>query len=323
MRTLLRIVSLIAAFGIVSSSQASEEDAFSLLQRMTRAGHTLNYFGTFVYQHNNMVNTMRVVHRMDEDGVRERLVSLDGVPREIIRDKNFVTCILPDSKAVMIDKSRPRRTFTSAFPKDIDDLSDYYHFFLKGRERVANHNTSIIHIKPKDQFRYGHRLWVDNDSALLLKSVKLDGDNNTIEQIVFTDIKINADIPDEMLAPGIEGKEFSWMSDSDLYIRKAAQQVNWQADKLPPGFKLEHYSSHVMDDSDEPVHHLVFSDGLAWVSVYIEHLVRGKEILIGDSHMGAVSAYGRVVGDYHVTVVGEVPSDTTHMIGDSIRYIKK
>jgi sigma-E factor negative regulatory protein RseB len=268
-----------------------------------------------------MVNTMRIVHRVDKDGARERLVSLDGTPREIIRDKNFVTCILPDTNAVMVDKSRPRKTFTSSFPQNIDDISGHYNFLLQGEERIAGNDTRIVYISPRDQYRYGHRLWIDKDSALLLKSVKLDESNNVIEQIVFTDIQINADIPDQMLAPETEGKEYTWRADSDLYIRKAAKKLRWHADNLPPGFEFKHFNSHMMNESGEPVQHLVYSDGLAWVSVYIERLARGKQVLIGDSHMGAVSAYGRVVGDYHVTVVGEVPSSTTHMIGDSIRYM--
>jgi sigma-E factor negative regulatory protein RseB len=318
---LLSVLVLAVNLGYISSVEASEKEAFALMQRMTSAGHSLNYQGTFVYQHDNMVNTMHIVHRVDKDGARERLVSLDGTPREIIRDKNFVTCILPDDNAVMVNKSRPPKTFTSAFPQDIEDISSYYRFLQQGEERIAGNDASIIQITPRDKYRYGHRLWIDKDSALLLKSVKLDGSSNVIEQIVFTDIQINADISDQMLAPETEGKEYTWRADSDLYIRKGARKLQWQADDLPPGFEFKHHNSHMMSESGEPVYHLVYSDGLAWVSVYIERLARGKKVLIGDSHMGAVSAYGRVIGDYHVTVVGEVPSDTTHKIGDSIRHL--
>ncbi len=290
------------------------------LDRMSQAGRSLNYEGTFVYQHHKKLETMRIVHKVDEFGERERLVSLEGAAREIIRNNKSVTCILPDDKAVMVDKSRPKKSFTSAFPGSFERLASYYHFSMEGNERVAGLDTRIVTIKPRDKFRYGYRLWLENETSLLLKSEKLDENAEPIERIVFTSISINKSIDDDDLRPRTSGREFTWYTEKDKDTLMQPKESPWKVDKLPVGFILKHYNTHDLPDSSELIRHIVFTDGLAWISVYIEPLRHGKEFLRGESHMGAVSAYGRVVGDYHVTVVGEVPSETTRMMGDSVRF---
>ena len=70
-----------------------------------------------------------------------------------------------------------------------------------------------------------------------------------------------------------------------------------------------------------PVEHLVFSDGLASVSVFVEigrvegaNLVREEDA----ATLGTSSAYSIVVQGYRVTAVGEVPPETVRVIARAI-----
>ena len=316
----LRIAGLILLLGSVTAAAA--DDARDLLQQMSAASMGLNYRGTFVYLHNGQLEAMQVIHRATQDGEQERLIALTGEGREVLRDKDKVTCILPNSKAVMVDKSIPRQPFPAALPRDLDALTDTYEFQVLGEDRVSGRPARIVAIRSLDAFRYGYRLWLERDSHLLLKSELIDSDGGAVEQMMFTDVEILDTVPDADLRPALQGEGYTWRGqEAKAAVAGTAQAVesDWSVTDLPAGFMRTHHNRHVMPSAAAPVEHMVFSDGLATVSVYIEPQRPDGQGLSGGSSMGAVNALGTRVGDYQVTVVGEVPRVTVERIGHSVQ----
>lgn len=299
----------------------AQEQAHEWLRQMSTAGQSLNYRGTFVYLHQGRLEAMRIIHRAAEGGEQERLVALTGEAREVIRDKERVTCILPKSKAVMVDRSLPRQPFPAALPRNLSGLADNYEFLVQGEDRVSGLPARGILIRPRDDFRYGYRLWLDRDSGLLLKSELLDAAGSPVEQMMFTDIEVLDSVPDADLQPALRGEDYTRerhrAEPPAAAPAIAADNGDWTVAGLPPGFMLTHRSRHAMPASSGEVEHLVFSDGLATVSVYIEP--RGESGLNGISSMGAVNALGLRHGEHQITVVGEVPRLTVERIGGSVQ----
>jgi len=303
----------------VAAFAAQLEEVQSWLEKMQRAAHTVNYEGTFVYGQQGQLSSMRIIHRVTPHGEQERLISMDGTGREVIRDGSKVSCFLPDSNAVVVEKSRPVKHFPPEFPMKIDDLKDFYTFSMMGSGRVAGHLTQGIKILPKDPYRYGHQLWVEKKTGLLLKTHLLDEHGRPIEQFVFTQVTFLDEVPDEQLAPAMDTQQFTWYEakDSNQTSDKAEPEllVAW----LPGGFKEDMKRMQKLPTGGMPVKHLVFSDGLSSVSVFIEEDVQHDPAnLMGGSRMGAINAHGRSLGDYHVTVVGEVPHITVQKISEAI-----
>lgn len=300
----------------------------SWLHKMHHAAHMSNYVGTFVYQQDKQLSAMKIIHAANELGERERLVSLDNSGREIIRKENRVICILPDSKSVVVEKGRPDAKFPPAFPMSLEHLQHQYSFVLEKIEQVAGQRAQKIVIKPNDNLRYGHRLWVDADSGLLLKSHLIDDKGRLVEQFMFTQIKFLNEVPDEMLEPQEIGKEFVWYEAAREEAEKNQAANNsatddkavsrWKVRRLPAGFSEDMQRQHQMPDSKSSIEHLVFSDGLASVSVFIEKHQNKPDNLVGGSRLGAINAYGRQLDKYHVTVVGEVPQITVKRICESV-----
>jgi len=303
----------------VSAEQITSDTVREWLERVTDAAKNLNYEGTFVYRHGNDLEAIRIIHKADENGERERMISLTGSAREIIRNNKFVTCISPDDKSVIVDNKTPGTKLPS-FPKELAKLDAYYDFNFEGYERVASRQTRRVVIKPQDHFRYGYRLWIDDAFELLLRSELLDPDGNAVEQIMFTDIKVYETIDDSLLEPNISGREYKWVTDDETSHEPMSVDTSWKVESKPSGFMLEHHNMHHLPESDLPVEHLVYTDGLAWVSVYIEKWAPESELLQGASSMGAVNAYGRIVGQYHITAVGEVPAITVELLSRSVVY---
>lgn len=303
-----------------ATEQISSDTVQEWLSRVTHAGKTLNYEGTFVYRHANQMEAVHIIHKSDQDGEHERMVSLNGVAREVIRNNDNVTCILPDNRSVLVDNYGPETRLPS-IPSDLSQIGAHYDFVYEGYERVASRQARRVMIRPKDNFRYGYRLWIDDAFELLLSSELLDTQGNVIEQIMYTDLKLYEELDDNRLKPNIVGKEYTWVTDKD---NKAAVPMpmdeGWRAGKIPQGFMLSHRNKHHLPDNRMPVEHIVYTDGLAWVSVYIEKLDTKDDSLQGASSMGAVNAYGRVMGDFHITAVGEVPQATVQLIGNSVNH---
>ena len=282
---------------------------------MAYAVENLTYEGTFVHIINNdTVEVMRIVHKVSDDGkVTERLISNDG-SREIIRNDDEVRCVLGENKSVVVDRHK-QSPLLASLPMPQAGLDDLYNFVMGGRERVANRDTRIVEVRASDEYRYGHRLWLDEQTALPLHSALIDQDGEIVEQVLFTTISLDESIPDERLRPSLTPDEgyrvFVGEGDQD-----AASETGWQAESLPRGFKLTVARSH---DSDSTRQHYVYTDGLASVSVFIERVESGNEPMNGLSTIGSATAYATIVGDYQITAVGEVPPSTVEMIGASLR----
>ncbi len=312
---------LCAVFSNASVAGEASDDPQQSLDRMARAAQTLNYDGTFVYRNGATMQSMRIIHRFGAEGERERLVALSGTPREVLRDSERVTCILPDRQSVVVTKSRPRTfPYSKVFESDTG-FAKFYALRADNGERIAGRHTELVVVDPYDRFRYGYRLWMDRDTGLLLKSELIDEHGEIVEQLVYTNIDWPVEIPDALLEPEISGAGYTWYNDEQAEPTAAsgagAERV-WYPGWLPDGFELRDRARGPILASRDAVVHLAFSDGLASVSVFIERLDAASKALDGLDTMGAVNAYGSMVDDIQITVVGEVPAATVKRIAASM-----
>lgn len=296
----------------------SEKPASVWLEKMAEAARSLNYDGTFVYRSGDRMESMRIIHRATPEGEQERMYSLTGAAREVLRDSRTVTCILPDKKSVVVTKSRPR-TVSLRVIDPREGFSRYYALSSQAGERVAGRKTALISVMPVDRYRYGYRLWLDRVTGLLLKSELVGDAGRAVEQIVYTDIKLPDRIPDHLLKPAISGDGFTWYQNNQEPKAEASPSSDqWGVGWLPRGFEMSSRGFDPASLSRMPVEHRVYSDGLASLSVFIERLNAAAEPLDGHSNMGAINAYGRVLDTFQITVVGEVPSITVERVADSV-----
>ena len=312
---------LVALTAVTQQIAWAEADAHQWLERMSSASRSLNYTGTFVYEHQNSLEAMQIVHAMDESGERERLSSLTGPKREVLRDNQVVTCILGDSQAVVVNKSRPRSQFPVSFPRGLVELQKNYRFKVMGEDRVAGLGCRVVAVEPLDGYRYGRRLCVHDQSHLLLRSEVTDAEGRAIEQMMFTSVKFPQSISAPELSPNLDGADFSWKREPEQQPEPGdgALDSRWKVVQVPEGFMLTDHNWHQLSAHEPGVEHWMYSDGLASVSIYIEKSQKKHDVYSGSSHRGALNAFGTMVADYYVTVVGEVPRQTVELIGKSVR----
>lgn len=312
---------LLAAVPAAQVWAGSSGEAREWFSRMTRATQTLNYDATFVYMQGRRLEAMRIIHGADGDGERERMISLSGSPREIIRDSSGVAYILPNRNSIIVEGQRARTPFVGGGRINTEQVAQYYDFLMVGSDRMAGHKAKVIAIRPKDQYRYGYRLWLDERSGMLLKSELISTNGAVLEQVMLTNFNLLDEVPSSALEPSLGGEGFVWAREPKDTGEAVERGDDWQATRLPDGFALTLHERHRLPEGGTPVEHLLFGDGLASVSVFIEKMEEGsKHLLKGASHVGAVNAYGTVVAGHQVTAVGEVPQATVSLIGQSVQY---
>lgn len=313
-RTLVRLTALLL---ILAATDAWADEVRDWLDRMSRAVEQLNYEGTFVHVLDGNAENLHIVHRNERGRVSERIVSLDGVGREIVRQGDEVQSILPDRGIVLLKQRQSSGSMVSAMPAFSEDFEPYYELTLYRSARVAKRNTQVIGINPKDQYRYGYLLWLDTETAMPLKSQIRDENGQIVEQILFTQIQILDSVPESALQPTVDTEGFTWFRPPE-WTPQSAADATWRAAELPRGFRLSVAKQSLIAGAEYPVQHLVYSDGLATVSVFIEDPNSTTQVADGFSSVGSTNAFSLTVDGRKVTAVGEVPKQTVRSIATSL-----
>ncbi len=298
-------------------------DAMSLLERSNVATKQLNYKGIFALQKGEKLQSIQIVHRANEQGVIERLVSLSGIEREFIRTNDLVTCIYPEGKRAQANRKPLGHGFPSDLLSRIKSASAYYQLLLGQQGRVAGYKAQQLLGKPIDNYRYGYRLWVENTHGLLLQVDLINEQGKVLEKFAFSSVEIGEEISDLLLQSQMIGDKMTWdRQDTEATINDTVHHASkWQIAWLPEGFKLiGHQNSVAVNGS--PLEQLIYSDGLNSVSIFMEKIRARHSHLHGGSRMGSVNAFGTIVNAHFITVVGDVPARTVEKIGGAIQYVE-
>jgi sigma-E factor negative regulatory protein RseB len=322
MRRLARAALL--AFGLAGAAVvlAADGEARDWLRRMNQSLNSRNYDATFFHVRDGRTETLRIIHRVQGGEVLERLLSLDGSGREFLRSGTELTCYLPDQRTVLVESRIKDGPLLGNLPRFDESTAEFYDMRSVERARLMGRDVRVVSVNPRDDFRYGYRLWIDEKTAMPLKTELCDGQGRTVEQILFASLTLPAQIPDSAFQTSLALDGYRWLrheraaGDGD---DAAAGTADWSAPQLPPGFRLTSRGRQMMPGSAQPVTHLVFSDGVASVSVFVESASAGAPRLAGEAQVGSSSAFSTLIDGHPVTVVGEVPARTVRFIASQVR----
>ncbi|MGV6851568.1 MAG: MucB/RseB C-terminal domain-containing protein [bacterium] len=291
------------------------------LDKMSRASQALNYEGYLVYQSGIQLESLKVIHRVDGDSIYEKVSTLSGALSEITRSNGVVDGRLNDESNL----AKTQRFTSGFFPQiPVQQLvkpDSSYQISYAGEDRIAGYPSQVILVKPSDRFRYGLKLWIEKDSGLLLRSAVINHRRQIIEQAMFTNISIGLpQKPKSIIEQASVGSEAS--NDISQSVSQPGGKTDWFVEKLPKGFKL---TAHTLEtEQGIETRHFVYSDGIAFVSVYINEAMEEKDIpLKGLSRFGAMNVYGSYTKDRFVLVVGEVPAITVANMARSVTQAPK
>jgi len=305
------------------AQQAGAGDALQWLQRVATAAQKLTYTGVFVYQSGVRRETSRITHLVEGGGEYERLEALDGSPREVVRENDEVRCFLPESRLLIIERRGSRRSFPALLPGSLAGLTEYYTLRKGPTGRIAGMDSFSILIEPRDEHRYGYQLWVDPQTGLLLKAGLVNEKGEALETFAFTELKIGGPVDRQALKSGLERSVADWRVYNVRSSETRSDDGQWAFRNPLPGFRrMPAVKRQMRPDSPEGTH-VIFSDGLAAVSVFFEpHPGTG----VNDAApvaMGAINVYKRHIADTQLVIMGDVPAAALRRFADGIEPRKK
>lgn len=296
--------------------------ALEWLKKIADSARTVSYSGTFVYQHGSRVETSRVVHYVNQaGGVFEKLETLDGPPREVVRANDHVTAYLPDARVVLVER-RSTRHLPVLLPEKLSDLSRQYDLKKLDNDRVGGFECQWVGAAPKDKLRYGRKFCAELSSGLPLRAQVINERSEVVESFAFSQLALGGKFSRDQVISKYEAraKTQKWRVDhSALNVMEQAADTGWVVGNLPAGFRKAMEVKRTIAGRSAAMPHLVYSDGLAAISVFIEPKLRepGANPLISQ---GAVHIYKRVHGEYLITVLGETPAATVMRVANSMEF---
>lgn len=319
-RRSLALAAFLAVYSATALAQVNA-DALQWLAKIQQSALKLNYSGTFVYlQQGGQPLTSRITHVVDASGERERLELLDGAPVVIVRNNEEVRSYAPDSKTIVVEKRRNKTSFPSLLTAPAATIAEYYNVRAWDQQRVAGLDCQVLLLESKDGMRYARKLWADKATGLLLKAQSFNEKGDVVEQIAFTQVEIGGPVEryHALLAKRDGGRD--WRTVSQSVTEASFADAGWKVEVPLPGFRKLLEMKRGMGEGGGEVGQIVFSDGLASVSVFLEPLKEGAKAAEGLSSQGAVNIYRRKVGNHVVTVLGEAPAACVTRIGKAVQF---
>jgi len=303
----------------VRSDGGTSADAMALLRKIYQATENLSYTGTFVYQQGERVETSSITRLAGPGGEVERVEVLDGMPREIIRTRDTVRCYLPESQTVKVERRTDARGFPALLPERITDLARNYTITRGETARIAGFECESVMLSPKDELRYGYKLWADVKSGMLLKARIFNRKGETVEQFSFVQLAMGS-VSRERVKARHASQNFR-VEDAAVAPANLGSS-GWSVGAELPGFRKIIEVTRRLSDA-RPAGQMVYSDGLAAVSVFIEPMAgRAEAVRPGPSSLGAFQIYTREVANHVVTVVGEAPPASVQRIAAGVEFRK-
>ena len=303
-------------FAVFSADGHAQSSPGEWLDRMSDVALVMSYEGTVIRSQNGSSDTLKVARKIVDGVVNERLTTQEGNGLEIIRVGNEVHCILPDKQSVLVEEWNNQSTLFSALPTSDVRYAAQYDVSLVREDRVAGRSAVMLAIRPHDEFRFGHRIWLDQKTAFPLKTQLLDVNGEIIEQVKFAEISYGSSVTQNVLTPSVSIESFTWYKEPARY-QEVDVDTRWSSADIPPGFRSISAKTEIEAESDTSVTHIVYSDGLADISVFVTR--KSDKDIVGASRLGSSNSYGAELGDFQITAVGKVPAGTVRRIATSMQ----
>jgi len=294
----------------------------ALLQGIESAARTQDYAGVFAHQHGQTLTSSRIVHMVDGTGERERLEQLDGEPREYLRHNATTQCLMPQRKLVIRARARSDR-FPALLLGDGQNVDQHYRLRdPRAMARVAGRACRIFQLEPRDARRYGYTLCTDEQTGLMLK-MQIVNRSGVVDQTAFTSVAVGKDVSPAQLEPDWDTKDWA-VRDERAHAVDLGQQ-GWRI-PAPAGYQIVTQVLRPMAN-DRQAGQLVFSDGLAAISVFIEpmHALQARGAKMGAMgtmlRRGALSIHTARIGDYGLTVVGDAPPAVLQELAQRTQFV--
>jgi sigma-E factor negative regulatory protein RseB len=303
-----------------AASAGSSEEARAWIKRMNDALLSRSYDGVLTHRWVGGGEALRIIHRVQGGRMVERVMSTDGSGHEEIRNGTQWIRYLPDRRIALVQTRNRSFGYIATLNGLSTDSDKHYHITHGGVQSLFGWPgpTQYVAVEPRDGLRYGYRFWLDQKTAMPIKTQLVAKGGEVIDEIAFSSLRLVDDIPDALLRPAMDVRGYHAMR-IDARAESVTQTFAPQASLLPVGFRVLKLDAVAGEQaSSGPQSRFIVSDGITWVSVFVEPAVKARAEGPA-TPMGASESYVRKLGQHYITVVGDVPAASVKVIAEAFR----
>lgn len=300
--------------GTSSPAAESQRSVNEWLARMHEASRRRAYVGTVVVSAGSSMSASKIWHVCDGAQQMERVDTLTGAPRTTVRHNKEVITFVPESKTAFVEKRESLGMFPEMLGKPGNQIAQFYGAREMGVQRVAGHLADMVDILPRDELRFGYRIWSERQTGLVVKLQTLGDQGAVLEQVAFSELQLDAPVSMDKLKRLMKDTR-GYEVHKPTLKKTTAQAEGWRLSEPVPGFTS--MSCHTRETAGAVAQapgvapmQWVFSDGLASVSLFVEPYDAARHPQESAAVVGATHSVNRRIGDHWVTVLGEVPPAT-------------
>lgn len=302
-------LTLLAAAPALAATPLPPGEAAGWLQRMADASRQLPYEGVFILGSGDRMQSLQVVNRPSGKAKDSRLVVLDGQQREVRCTRNESVSSEGTGAGMHFERRLGSRHFPDLLPENAGALAEWYTVRLGDDDRVGGLDCRQVELLPKDRFRWGYVICADTKTFLPLRAVMINETGLPLMQYAFAEVRIGAPASSAAttVAPAAAEEQARSAPDGVIKVRQ-----------LPPGYTRVVAMKRKLPRHLAEVEHWVFSDGLTYVSLFLEPASKPVHPVKGASPRGMMHLLTRQVGGYQATVVGDAPWPAVEAIAMSL-----
>ena len=307
------------ALGMACNTQAApSNDPLEWLQRAAQAARTASYSGTYAHSNGDRVSTVRITHVAVGSDEQERIEPLDGPPHEIVRRNDDMACYFPDAKTIRLDRRVSARFFPAILTAPPAAVTASYTLTLGKTESVLGFDCQWIRLEPKDSMRFSQSLCAEVNSGLVIRAKTFNAQHQVIEQYTFTELKIGPAVARNDVKSTFAARVKRWFTDSRPLDEAKGVDTGWAVNDPPPGFQKVTEVRRTMPGRPAPVSQIVFTDGVANLSVFVEVNSTPPRTAEASSEDGTTTFFVHPMGETLVSVLGDVPLATAQQVARSV-----
>jgi sigma-E factor negative regulatory protein RseB len=308
--------------GRAGDGSSDRQQLRSWLMRIHEAANRRNFQGTFVVSAGGSMSSARIAHYCDGTNQFERIDTMDGQPRRVVRHHHVVHTLWPKTQVALIEQRDLMSSFPALLQGGEERIADAYELRPLGEERVAGYEANVLRVQPKDAFRFGYKLWAEKASGLLLRAEVLGPHDEVLESSAFSDLTLGVKPEAQsVLQPMSRLDGYRVLRPTLVPTRLEAE--GWTLNSPVSGFREVSCVRRPLDETADAgstprVLQAIYSDGLTYVSVFIERFDPARHQRPLQSSSGATQTLMRRLDDAWITVVGDVPVETLRLFAGAL-----
>ncbi len=326
--TALVLTALVAPAAPVNDPEPGSRDVRGWLMRIHAAASRRNFQGTFVVSAGGAVSSARIAHYAVGANQYERSETLDGEMRRVYRLNDVVVTLWPVQHIATVEQRDLIAQFPALLQAGDDGIGDRYQLQPQPAERLAGRDADVLVVQPRDALRYGYRLWADRASGLLLRLDTLGARQEVLESSAFSDLAVDVRAePQSVVLP--MKKLDGWQVIHPVMEATRLEAHGWSMREPVPGFRAVSCVRRPMADAGganseaaPQAIQAIFSDGLTYVSVFIEPYDPARPKMPMQTAVGATQTLMQPRGDAWLTLVGDVPPATLRLFAQGLERRK-